>query len=340
MSLNKPVSAMPEGWQPPVPAWSSRPDSGTVVVAYLAAQSMDRSIALAGMLQLSSLIAKSPEAFHVDLALHEPAGRPVDAIAIAYFHDQAAFDRWAQASGFAKWWADDVRLSDPCGYWQERLVLPARRIEALHSSPTRDGHSHGGTLTGPVREHAYWGGMRDRLAASREDRLTPAVEAIADPRTGGTGGRRVVVEAPENLCVIRSGQNLADAVPQEIELYDSVVRPNLIEGMRYLAENGAETGCCDARYVTEIAADGTALPRTFGHCLFLSLGHLEAWAKSHPTHLSIFGSFFQLLKMRDNQLGLKLWHEVAVLPATAQHFEYLNCHPSTGLLGRFDHQHS
>jgi aliphatic aldoxime dehydratase len=33
---------------------------------------------------------------------------------------------------------------------------------------------------------------------------------------------------------------------------------------------------------------------------------------------------------------LRTWHEVFVLPAEGQHFEYLNCAPRTGLLPYFD----
>ena len=36
------------------------------------------------------------------------------------------------------------------------------------------------------------------------------------------------------------------------------------------------------------------------------------------------------------QLDLQLWHEVAVLPHKEQLFEYVNCHPGTGLLPFFE----
>jgi hypothetical protein len=32
-------------------------------------------------------------------------------------------------------------------------------------------------------------------------------------------------------------------------------------------------------------------------------------------------------------MQLRLWHEVMVLPAEAQSFEYVNCHDRTGLMG-------
>jgi hypothetical protein len=47
-------------------------------------------------------------------------------------------------------------------------------------------------------------------------------------------------------------------------------------------------------------------------------------------------SFFELLKMRGNQISLRLWHDVAVLLGADQHFEYINCQPCTGLIGLFD----
>ncbi|WP_267873812.1 phenylacetaldoxime dehydratase family protein [Hyphomicrobium album] len=57
--------------------------------------------------------------------------------------------------------------------------------------------------------------------------------------------------------------------------------------------------------------------------------HLESWAESHHTHLRIFGTFMRLVEKLPN---LKLYHEVSVFDADAQHYEYINCHPNTGLM--------
>jgi heme-degrading monooxygenase HmoA len=56
------------------------------------------------------------------------------------------------------------------------------------------------------------------------------------------------------------------------------------------------------------------------------------WAWSHPTHVAIFGSFMRMVKATNFQPRLRLYHEVAVLAENEQHFEYVNCHPSTGML--------
>jgi aldoxime dehydratase len=88
--------------------------------------------------------------------------------------------------------------------------------------------------------------------------------------------------------------------------------------------------------MTEIGADGELVQRTFGHGLFLSPKRLEDWARSHRTQLSIVAGFLELLKMRGNQISLRLWHEVAVLPGAGQYFEYISCQPRTGLISSFD----
>ncbi len=63
-----------------------------------------------------------------------------------------------------------------------------------------------------------------------------------------------------------------------------------------------------------------------------SLAALERWAESHPTHVAIFGAAMKVLSTLGPAAKLKLYHEVTVLRADEQRFEYLNCHEGTGLL--------
>jgi aldoxime dehydratase len=334
METENDVSGMPENWVPPYPAWSANPRSERTTIAYLAAQHHARSAALAGLSTIRTFLEQGECPYHVDYAVSAMKDGTTDAFAVAYFNGPQHFHAWARQSGFEDWWRSDERLTEECGYWQERLTLPSERLETLHSSAVPDGCAHAVALQGPVREHAYWGGMRDRISLSRSDTLeSPKRDLLA--RVDVERAKRVLVEVPLNLCIIRSGQDLSDAAAEEQAVYLDVVRPNLVSGMEFLAEQGLDIGCAASRYAVEITPDGTELPRTFGNCLFLSMKHLEDWSKSHPTHLAIFASFFKLLKMRDYQLGLRLWHEVVVLPAEGQHFEYLNCHPRTGLSGLF-----
>jgi len=80
-------------------------------------------------------------------------------------------------------------------------------------------------------------------------------------------------------------------------------------------------------------ATGEPLEKTFGLAHFDELAHLEGWAKTHPTHLAIFGGFMRYVRALDFQVSLRLYHEVSVIPADAQCFECINCHPGSGLLG-------
>jgi aldoxime dehydratase len=79
---------------------------------------------------------------------------------------------------------------------------------------------------------------------------------------------------------------------------------------------------------------GEPLEKSFGLAWFDDLSNLERWAKTHPTHVAIFGGFMQYVQTLNFQVQLRLYHEIAVIPSEAQYFEYLNCHPGSGLLSR------
>ena len=99
-----------------------------------------------------------------------------------------------------------------------------------------------------------------------------------------------------------------------------------------IAEHPAETGCLSCRLIEQLTDTGKAEDKSFGMAYFLDLAHLEAWSRSHPTHLAIFGSFMTLAQRLGNAMTLRLWHEVATLPANGARLEHINCHERTGLL--------
>jgi aldoxime dehydratase len=63
-----------------------------------------------------------------------------------------------------------------------------------------------------------------------------------------------------------------------------------------------------------------------------SLADLDRWAKDHHTHKAIFGQAMKYLSTLGSTARLRLYHEVTVAAADEQYFEYLGCHPSTGML--------
>jgi len=53
--------------------------------------------------------------------------------------------------------------------------------------------------------------------------------------------------------------------------------------------NPIDSGCCYVQQVDVVTPQGEATCEYYCAGYFLSLHHLESWAKEHPTHLSIFG---------------------------------------------------
>ena len=135
--------------------------------------------------------------------------------------------------------------------------------------------------------------------------------------------------------MIRSAQNWTQCQGSELDLYQNEVHPVLIEGMNFIRDNPLDTGCISCRFMDELTETGEKQAKTFGMAYFLTMTHLEAWVRSHPTHLAIFRSFHKMVQQLDFQLDLRLWHEVIVLPEGPHIFEYVNCHEKTGLLPYF-----
>ncbi|MFF2027614.1 phenylacetaldoxime dehydratase family protein [Streptomyces sp. NPDC058171] len=84
------------------------------------------------------------------------------------------------------------------------------------------------------------------------------------------------------------------------------------------------TGLC-----ANIDLDGNFLDQSYNIGHWGSLDKLERWAESHPTHLRIFTTFFRVAASLSK---LRLYHEVSVFDARDQRYEYINCHPQTGML--------
>ncbi|WP_256590216.1 phenylacetaldoxime dehydratase family protein [Pseudomonas sp. Irchel 3A7] len=145
---------------------------------------------------------------------------------------------------------------------------------------------------------------------------------------------RVRLAGRQNLCLMRSGQDWAATRDKERNLYLHDIQPVLEEGMTYLRDQGRSLGCLSCRFMSVLdTTTGEPLEKSFGLAHFDELAHLEAWAKTHPTHLAIFGGFMRYVRTLEFQIALRLYHEVSVIPADAQCFEYINCHPGSGLLG-------
>lgn len=257
--------------------------------------------------------------------------------AIAYWPSKAAYTQWTADSGFQKWWESLNPEDESHGWFLEVFFPPIERFETVFSdNEVREGAAHmRESVSGAMTEHAYWGSMRDRLPISQTDNLVGDLGQFSCKPAAGSGPRRRVrVPGKQNLTVIRSGQDWSNTYPEERKLYVETMHPVLIRGMDFLRDQGDQVGCYSCRFMDVIdpVSYKPNKDRTFGLAYFDDLSSLEKWSKQHKTHLDIFGGFLQYSKRLDNNISLRVFHEVLVLTPEQQWLEYVGCHEKSGML--------
>ncbi len=250
---------------------------------------------------------------------------PATQVVFAYWDDPEAHRRWVASRG-AELDGDDV------AWWAETAELPLTHTETHFGVRTRQT----GLGRIPGTEHqfcpmvGYWGSARDRIPASADDELEPGAWV---PEAVGDGLDRRVV-APHNVATIRTSQDWCDAPDDHVEWYRNEVEPTLRAGVEHLCAQADDAGCISARYVRETDLDGRDVDRTCVLASFRSLGDLERWARDHPTHHAIFVSGMEMVRRFGEQLGIRLFHEVSVLPEGRYRGRYRGDDAQAGLLRR------
>ena len=327
-----PRNSMPAGWEPPALAWQSawQDDETPLVTGVFGIQCESPAL-------LDDWAARAFSGACAPFAAER--GAYVDHFGVSNhlyvcYWRKPAYDRWWSLEANSGWWRDSGRITERVGYWREIFTMPFDRFETLHS--TTEPHGIGVSadrMDGPIMEHGYPGGMRDRIPRSESSdlRSTGGMAAPLDARSSGDG-LHVAVTPPENMCVIRSGQNWAHCDAEQRSWYLEKLHPVLLEGMRYLRDNPREANCYSLRFVDRKDDSWSAMEQSFGLGFATDVHAFEQWAKSHPTHLAIFDGFLQMVDTFGGDLQLRLWHEVTALPGEGCEFEYIACHPGTGLL--------
>ncbi len=320
---------VPDDYAPPYPSFVARhkPKVARVVMAYFGLQYRGEAPAAAtsALGDIAARFAAAQGPSHWDRAHYLDQAGYSNVVSVAYWDDVAKFDGWFEGAREA--WTGSG--SDGIGRYIEVLRPAVARYETLFSSPDRaegvaviaDG------MSGEVQEHAYWGGMRDRIPLSQTDEMAPGGKP-----TLRRDGARLRIIAHDNLCLIRSGQDWSDTEEAERKLYLDEVEPVLREGMDFLRDEGLRIGCYANRYMRVLDADGRPAEKSYGQSWWHSLAALERWAESHPTHVRIFGAAMKYLSTLGPAAKLRLYHEVTVAAADEQFFEYRDCHPKTGML--------
>lgn len=325
-----------DDYQPPFPMYVAR-DPGKeltqVVMAFFGVQyrhDSQRPAALAALRQIVDTFALADGPDHHDATDHIDADDHHNLIVVGYWTDPAGYRRWLQSPEVTGWWESDDRLDDDLGYFREVSAPRVDQFETLYAFED-DLPGVGkvlGSTSDEVEEHGYWGSARDRFPVSQTDWMEAdghLTVISGDPAAGG----RVVVRGHDNICLIRSGQDWRSAEADERSLYFEEILPVLQQGMDFLRDNGDAVGCYSNRFVRSIDLDGNELDESYNLGHWRALENLERWAEAHPTHLRIFVTFFRVVEDLEK---LRLYHEVSVSDGDDQYFEYLNCHPRTGML--------
>jgi aldoxime dehydratase len=327
---------VPDDYTPPYPAYTARanPSVKQVVIGQFGVQSRGadaRGVAWQAIRDIINTFAESDGPGHNDLAHYVDALGYDNTLAIAYWSDPDSFARWEGNPAVAATW--NVRLRNDLGYFREITVPRVRHYETLFNTPDRlEGVGVVmGDVSAEVREHAYWGAARDRIPLAQTDALEPSGALVAIQESATLPGA-VRIEGHANVAMIRSGQEWTETVDRERTLYLQEMEPVLRAGMDFLRDRGTAVGCYNNRYMRHLDPSGEALEKTFGLSFWRSLADLERWSESHPTHLAIFGNFMRIVQELEFKLALRLYHEVCVLQPDEQRYEYVNCHPGTGLM--------
>ena len=199
------------------------------------------------MARLAADFTASDGPTHWDRASYVDEAGFTNVVTVAYWDDRQTFDRWFPAA--RERWTGEQRTNNGFGTFIEALYPSVEGYETLFSSLGRpEGVAVlADDMSGEVLEHAYWGGMRDRIPLSQTSEMAPsgAARAIRD-------GARIRIIPHDNLCLIRSGQDWGDTEAAERKMYLGDVEPVLREGMDFLRDQGRSIGCYANRYMTVV----------------------------------------------------------------------------------------
>lgn len=328
----------PEGFAPAAPKFQARWDNplSTMVCDYIAVQhsGVSRTVEIEFFKRMQAAFASECGPDSHELMRHVDDAGKVNSIVVAYWTDPTRYAVWKYTHAFNVWFNSRERENGPHGYWRETLIVPYDRMETIYSEPYyRAGVAKTrGCELEPMYTAGYFGAMRDRLPVSAIDRLlSPYGEDVPLASFDEQCAQRIRLEVPHNVVSIRSGQYWQQAPADQFDDYLNNLQPKLDVGMQYLQDNAVATGCLSLRSMINLDEDGDELAETSKHGYFLSLAHLESWAAGHKSHLDIYRHALAMRKKHGAARAVVTWHEVFVLSVSPS-FEYINCHPHTGLL--------
>ncbi len=260
-------------------------------------------------------------------------------VLMAYWTDMAAARAWKESAPVRDWWDGLPDDEEGVGYWRECLAPSVGRFHFFGVGPHKVASNALLQPTGSDK-FGYWGGYRDRMADHDTDSFESSLDALPPRRIHPTYGRRVRVQAPNNLCFVREGADPSHiTVARERELWERQLKPASQKWVQYLADSPATSGCVTITDTVEQDLEtGEDLDKNSQFAYFQSLRHLERAARTQPSHLALYNTFmgtFMELAAEGIDMGLFIWAEAHIVRNGELNAEYVNCHPMTGLLPHF-----
>ena len=256
---------------------------------------------------------------------------------LSYCADHLAYAKWWQSPDTRdKWQALISAPDEDTGYWREELLTHNQHFN--YAAGVEDKVASAALLPlAPSKTFGYWGAYRDRLPASADDEFASPYADVPPVINRETKGRRVSVQIPDNLCLIREGQGWGNCEPEEKAIWDQHMAGVVNEWVDFLASDPHQTGCLSVRKCREVEVlTGSGQPRQSQIAFLLSLGHIEHAARTHSTHLAVHKSFIQMYREPKFEPKMHVWVEVHILKQSDLETEYINCHNKTGLLPYFE----
>lgn len=332
----------PTGHVPPITRYTARfpKDVSIFQVVCFGVQSKDgdRDSCLVKIHQIKTLLEGKSGPDHFDFSVFTDPQGYLTHIAVAYWRAPAEFKTWCASDSIRQWWDDADKDTGDLGYFREAFEVPTDYVETnLFKECLRGLSASPMCRIETIDETGYWGAARDRMPASGYDQFVVDQVGPLDPKNDPyNAARRTSITLPKNFCVIRSGVSWVDCGEEQLNSYMKNIKPKLDAGMEYLRQNPVDTGCCSLRQVTVVSVDGEPEKEEYSLGYFRSLKDLETWSHEHPTHLAIYTRAIAEREKYGDQLELRTIQEIYVLPTDGNVFEYINCHPKTGVMPYFD----
>jgi len=252
-------------------------------------------------------------------------------VVTAYFLN-GEHDAWAARPEVESFWSAEERKRDEVGVYRETMTVPTDRIETIYWPDFPGGAMRDGSVKiYPTPYCGYYGAMRDRLYCAATDPISAT--ASAEPKARDGFGDKWRVSLPANVAIIRSSHTWSAMDAEQLADYEAKLAPPLARGMAYLETR--PPGCLSLRNATTATPDGAPVPEMHATGVFIDLKAMEDWAETHRSHAAIFSAAVARYKSYGPRNQLRTWHEVFVLPEGTV-WEYINCHPGTGVLGYFE----